>query len=275
MRYHEYLLKKFEGQIPRSISLPNGFHLVGHVALLQLDSELMPYSEMIGNATLEFNSMILSVAVKTGQTNGVRRVPNYSLVAGISDTVTVHNEAGVLFELDPLRVTFSGGNRAERIRMGSIPLPGELVVDMFACVGQFALHIAARNKVKVTAIEINPEAFSFLRKNINLNHVEDKVESILGDCRNSHPVGEADRVILGYLHDTPEYLYPAIDTLKPLGGFIHLHSAVHVGEAARYRNTINTMCEKRGFLSEIETRRVKSYSPNVDHLVFDIRLSRK
>ncbi|MHA2321515.1 MAG: hypothetical protein ACXACG_07650, partial [Candidatus Thorarchaeota archaeon] len=162
MRYSDFLRNKLSGVVSNDITLPSGFHLVGHVALVHLDFDTMEYASFIGEKTLEYDHRILSVAVKTGPTESTTRLPSYELVAGSSNTITTHIEDGVKFRLDPLRLTFSGGNRRERTRLSKLVKDDEIVVDMFSCVGQFALHIAKGANVEVTAIEINPDAYQFL-----------------------------------------------------------------------------------------------------------------
>ena len=178
MRYRNFLKSRLCDDIPDNYQLPSGFHLVGHVALVHLDFRSMKYAQKIGDTTLEYDSRIKSVVVRTGPTEGRTRQPSYSLVAGDSNTITTHVESGVKFRLDPIRLTFSGGNRGERIRVSQLTRPGENVVDMFSCVGQFALHIAKGANVEVTAIEINPEAFEFLIENIMLNELDLKIHCI-------------------------------------------------------------------------------------------------
>ena len=262
-----------QGVIPSDVKIPQGFHLVGHVVLLHLDEKLMDYAELIGKITLEYDSRIRSVAVRIGPTYDAVRSPQYQLVAGDSDTVTLHVEREVKFCLDPLRVTFSGGNRTERMRISDIVRPGEVVLDMFACVGQFALHIAKTNETKVIAIEINPIAYDFLSRNIELNSVSNNVRAILGDCRKVSPAKVANRIVMGYLHNTFHYLPYAIRALHRDGGTIHMHLATQKQDLMQIRNTINTYGKKAGFLADIVSKRVKHYSPNVEHLVFDISLS--
>ena len=181
MRYREFLRSRLKELIPSDIPLPSGFHLVGHVALLHADSRMQPYMELLGEATLQYDSRITSVAVRVGATSGVMRVPDYAVVAGESQTTTTHIEKGVQFRLDPTRITFSGGNKAERLHMGSVVKSGERVLDMFACVGQFALHMAKNRQTRVQAIELNPDAYQFLVSNVRLNGFEDTVEAVLGD----------------------------------------------------------------------------------------------
>ncbi|MGY5863310.1 MAG: class I SAM-dependent methyltransferase family protein [Candidatus Thorarchaeota archaeon] len=274
MRYREFLKSELSNDIPVDLPLPSGFHLVGHVALVHLNSRSMKYAQKIGDKTLEYDKRVKSVAVRTGPTMGRTRLPSYSLVSGDCNTVTTHIESGVKFRLDPVHLTFSGGNKGERIRMSKIVKPGENVVDMFSCVGQFALHIAKSSNVSVTAIEINPEAFGFLVTNIKLNGLNEKVTALMGDCREVHPRRVADRVIMGYLHDTISYLPSAIESLTEKGGMIHMHMSVPELEVNRVIKEISKTGLSYGFQSTTEVRQVKNYSPGVEHFVFDIHLKR-
>ncbi|MFW9962045.1 MAG: class I SAM-dependent methyltransferase family protein [Candidatus Sifarchaeia archaeon] len=270
MKYKNFLESKLSGLISSDSILPSGYHLVGHVALLHLDFDMMKYASLIGEQTLEYDSRILSVAVRTGPTRGIERSPSYVLVAGDSNTVTTHVEDRVKFRLDPLRLTFSGGNRRERMRLSKLVRDDEIIVDMFSGVGQFALHIAKSANVKVIAIEINKEAFQFLLENIKLNGLENRVTALLGDCREVHPKSLANRVIMGYLHNTVEYLPFALETLVKEGGIIHMHMNVHESNIMNVLMEIEQLCRKYQYVSIADVFHVKSYSPRIGHYVFDI-----
>ena len=270
MRYREFLRRRIGNRLPESVPVPSGFQIVGHVALLQLHEGLSEFAQLIAEATMEFDHRIRSVAVKTEPTIGIMRKPGYRLIAGDSNTVTEHVEGGVLFRLDPLRLTFSRGNVAERMRLSNMIEGDEIILDMFACVGQFSLHIAKKTESRVVAIEINPEAHRFLVENIKLNGVEDRMQALLGDCRKIHPVNEANRVILGYLHNTFEYLPYALKSLRKDGGHVHLHAALPKRDIPDAGNTINTTALEHGFNTEFSVREVKHYSPGIEHYVFDI-----
>ena len=270
MRFKEFLRERLSGIVPNDYVLPSGYHLVGHVALLHLDFDTIKYASFIGKKTLEYDKRILSVAVKIGPTKGMARLPSYQLIAGQSNTVTTHIEDGVSFRLDPLRLTFSGGNRGERMRLSRLVNDGEIIVDMFSCVGQFALHIARSADVHVTAIEINPDAFQFLIENIRINRLENKVTAVLGDCRIIHPKGVANRVVMGYLHETIEYLPYALDTLIEEGGVIHMHMNTLESRLTEIMEDIRIVCKNSGYDSAVKLQHVKSYSPGIEHYVFDI-----
>jgi len=273
MRYREYLESKLGDSLPSDVRLPRKFHVVGHVALVQLDSHLLEYATKIGEMTLEFDKRVESVGVKVGPTSGITRQPSYILVAGKKDTVTTHIENGVKFRLDPLRLTFSGGNRRERMRLSRLVEDGEYVVDMFSCVGQFALHVAKSANVNVTAIEINPEAFQYLGENIKLNGLEQRVTAVLGDCREVHPKRTANRIIMGYLHDTIDYLPFALETLVEDEGIIHMHMNSPESKLRDIIMRIEEISRNNNFSSTTNIQHVKNYSPGIGHYVFDITLT--
>ncbi|MCJ7817270.1 MAG: class I SAM-dependent methyltransferase family protein [Candidatus Thorarchaeota archaeon] len=270
MRYRDFLKTQLKNRLPEGIQLPSGFHVVGHVALVHLNSSLHEYASIIGDATLSFDNRIKSVAIRAGPTSGEKRRPVYEVVAGDCNTVTTHIENGVQFRLDPIRITFSGGNKRERINIVKQVKPGEKVVDMFSCVGQFALQIAKSTDALVTAIEINDEAYQFLLENIQINELENRVTALLGDCREVHPVNYANRVIMGYLHNTDLYLPHALDILIQDGGVIHMHMSIQKDILDDTISRIREICSGKGFNSQIQVRKIKNYSPSVDHVVFDI-----
>ncbi|MHA2378033.1 MAG: class I SAM-dependent methyltransferase [Candidatus Thorarchaeota archaeon] len=273
MRYREFLRTRLRNQIPCDIPLPSGFHLVGHVALLHVDSGLQPYLQLVGEATLQYDKKITSVAARMGVTTGIMRIPDYTVIAGENQTITTHVESGVRFRLDPTRITFSGGNRGERLRMGSVVESGESVLDMFACVGQFALHMAKDKRVRMQAIELNPDAYQFLVSNVRLNGLEDTVEAILGDCREIHPVCEVNRVVMGYIHDTHHFLPHALNALVTEGGTVHMHIALPEHELEQLTRTVKDLCSKHSFAPSVSVRRIKMYAPGVQHFVLDIELT--
>ena len=272
MRYRDYLKIKLASLIPEEVRLPKGYHVIGHVILLDLDRSAMDFAKQIAEATLQFESRGTTVVVKTGPTTGETRRPNYKYIAGNPETITVHAEAGVHYKIDPTQLTFSGGNRAERIRMPEIVKRDELVIDMFSCVGQFAIPIAKRSGANVIAIEINPMAVQYLKENIRINNVENLVIPVLGDCRQVTPPKVADRVIMGYLHDTIDYLPIALNALKQEGGWIHMHQTWPVTRPTKdLENAIRIVCDGN-YQCACELRIVKEYAPNVEHLVADIRV---
>ena len=163
--------------------------------------------------------------VKLGRINGPKREPEVEILVG-DNTETIHRENHCFFKLDVARIMWSKGNTGERKRMANLVEDGETVVDMFAGIGYFSIPMAVHsNPAKIYSLEINPVSYGYLKENIVLNKVEDVIEPILGDCREFAPKNFADRVLMGYIGNTHEYLDKAVDIVKP-GGIIHYHESV-------------------------------------------------
>ena len=103
-------------------------------------------------------------------------------------------------------------------------------MDLFAGVGPFTIQIAkTRENVKVYAIDANPDAVEFLRRNVRLNRVDGKVYPILGDARKvvrERLSGVADRVIMNLPETAIEFVDVACQALKPTGGIVHFYTFV-------------------------------------------------
>lgn len=249
--------------------LPAGWQILGDIIIVCISKQLEHRKKDIGGALLSLYPGCSTVLLDRG-INGQMRQPEREIIAG-EKTATVHRENGCFFKLDAMRLMYSQGNLAERMRMSKLG-KGDVVVDMFAGIGYFSIPMAVHSKPKkIFAIEINPVAYDYLKENIRLNKVGDIVEPVSGDCSYVAPTGTANRVIMGYL-DAYEYLGHGIRALLP-GGIIHYHEAVP--EAVERRPTMRVIgaALSAGRKAEIiNTRRIKKYSPGVWHVVVDARV---
>ncbi|WP_232703395.1 class I SAM-dependent methyltransferase [Halobacterium wangiae] len=257
---------------------PSSWAVIGTVLLASFGD--CPRPEEVGEALLDLHGEADTVLDRRG-VSGEHREPDVAVVAGAGDTETVHTEHGTRYAMDLARVMFAPGNEAERVRMGEVTGDGERVLDMFAGVGYFALPMA-RAGADVTAVETNPEAFRFLAENAQLNDVADRLDCLLGDCRDVETT--ADRVVMGYydalgggpVHgegDDPGYLAAALDNLVS-GGTLHAHAVAPETELPdRPETALREGCERAGRDVDVEAvRRVKSHSEGVYHVVLDARV---
>lgn len=269
----EEIKEKISNFTPENLAdlLPKKWEKIGDVLVLKLKKELEPFAEIIAKTYAEVLNC-KSVLQEIGGIKGIYREPRVRLIYGSKNTETLHVENGIKYSLDPSKLMFSSGNMSERIRMSKLNCRDEVVVDMFAGVGYFSLPIAVYCSPRmVYAIEKNPLAFRYLCKNITLNRVNDRVEPILGDNRCVTPKGVANRVIMGYLNKTYEFLPIALESLKSKG-IIHFHCLCPRDKFPDY-----VMDKIRRYLSEKEfevvyKKVVKSYAPGIDHVVLDIKV---
>jgi len=257
--------------------LPHGYQIIGRILLVKLKPELLKHKKMIGEAVLELFPYIHTVCL-IKEISNVERKPRVEVIAGCKkSTQTLHKEHGCQFLLDISKIMWSQGNKEERIRLTKLVKRGEVIVDMFAGIGYFSIFIAKySNPRKIYAIDINPEAIEYLRKNVWLNNVEDKIEILQGDCRKFAILLEntADRIIMGYLFETEKFLPYAFKIAKN-SCVIHFHRTVKQEEIERIKQKIIDIGKKSNCKIKIlKVIKVKSYAPKIWHVVFDLKINK-
>jgi tRNA (guanine37-N1)-methyltransferase len=138
----------------------------------------------------------------------------------------------------------------------------ELVLDMFAGVGPFALTLAPRAAL-VVAADLNPQAILLMIENIRKNRAANVIP-LLADARRLEKIlpWKFDRIVMNLPLAGTEFLPEAFRLVRP-GGTIHFYSLVSKeGEhQARIKELGGTL---------VTEREVRSYSPGQWHAVYDI-----
>ena len=272
----DLIVQSLRNELPKELIeyLPTKWEKVGNVLIVKLHPNLASYQELIGKTYAEI-LQCKTVLQDRGSILGTFREPDVSIMYGPKDTETIHKENGIRFKLDPQKIMFSSGNMDERIRMGRIATHDEVIVDLFAGIGYFTLPIAVHSKPKkIYACEINKVAYDYLCQNIVLNNVTSIVEPLSGDNRKTSPKNVANRVIMGYLTDTYDFLPTAIKCLQNHTGIIHYHE-VCPNELIPDRPLEKTkeIAKKHGRkIKLLKNTHVKSYAPGVSHIVLDLKV---
>ena len=229
-------------------SLPQALDIIGNIAIIEIPLELKAYENQIGQAIMETHKNIKTVLAKAGAISGTYRVRNLTLIAGDNKTQTIHKEFGCSYHVDLARAFFSPRLSHEHERVALLVKSGETVVDLFAGVGPFSILIAKKNpKVKVYAVDINPEAVELLRVNVRVNRVENRVFPILGDAKEIAAAKLSrlgDRVIMNLPETAMDFVNVACQVIKPQGGIIHFYAFI------RAPNSIEN--SKLMFLQEVK-----------------------
>jgi tRNA wybutosine-synthesizing protein 2 len=236
-----------------------GFFMLGNVAVIH--GKKPSPDDIFGIVSFRRPEGILWIE----ELRDITRTPKTEVMWGEVGEVC-HRESGYAYYLDPRKVMFAQGNRNEKIRMAqciSMSPVGSRVADMFAGIGYFTVPMAGSGAV-VHAMEINPVAFEYLKRNIRANDLSTQVEPARGDCRDLLS-GEYDRVVMG--HFDAVHLLPQVMPHVHEGSVIHLHSLGTVADAIR------KVVGSAGFSSKIEVHTVKKYRPHVWHIVQDVTLS--
>ncbi|WAC04251.1 MAG: SAM-dependent methyltransferase [Methanoregula sp.] len=247
----------FDCELPdRAPYSGRGYFMMGDVAVLH--GRMPSDKEIKGIINFRHPKGILLIH----SLNDCTRTPDTKILYGEVGDVQ-HKENGFTYVLDPQRVMFAQGNREEKRRMAEcVKRSGhpERVADMYAGIGYFTIPMAGSGAF-VDAMEINPVAFEYLKKNIFINNLSDHVQASCGDCRNLLS-GVYDRIVMGHFDSLP--VLPLALRHVRQGGVIHLHSCGTIG------SEIRSLLAGAGFSAEIHVHKVKKYRPHTWHMVWDI-----
>lgn len=254
------------------------FDIVGDIAVVKLSEKLLPKKRMIGQALMQVHRHLRTVLNQTTPVSGEFRTRELEIIAGETRTETIHREAGCSFKVDLAKVYFSPRLGAERLRVTKLVKPAEVVTNLFAGVGSYSIVIAKHSRASlIYSIDKNPDAFDYMRENIRINKVGERVVPILGDAREiveRKLAGKADHVLMPLPEFSHKFLDVAIQALKPTGGVIHFYDygqEPNVFEPS-FLFVKSTAVSKGFYVERLGARRIRSYAPRCSHVVLDVSL---
>ncbi|GAB6285993.1 MAG: class I SAM-dependent methyltransferase family protein [Methanoregula sp.] len=205
-----------------------------------------------------------TVVCARGEVSGEYRTREYDVLAGEPTTRTQVTEHGHRFTVDLAGAYFSARLSTERQRILAETGEDEVVLDMFAGVGPFAITLAARAAL-VVAVDTNPHAIGLMLENLTQNRVKN-VLPVLADARrlSGFLPWKFDRIIMNLPLAGTEFLDTAFRLCRP-GGTIHFYSLV--SREGEHREVIRQLGG-----DVIAERVVRSYSPAQWHAVYDVRV---
>lgn len=171
--------------LPADISeIPSSFETIGHIAHVNLRDSQLDYRKLIGQVLLDKNSpQIKTVVNKTNTIHDVFRFFKMEVIAGEDNLYTSVKQDGCIFEFDFSQVYWNSRLQTEHSRLVGFFDSDDVVCDMFAGVGPFAIPAAKKGCI-VYGNDLNPVSYEALVKNAKLNHVEDKIHAFNMDGRD-------------------------------------------------------------------------------------------
>ena len=123
----------------------------------------------------------------------------------------------------------------------------------------------------MVAVELNPEACFYLKENIALNRVIDKIKVIEGDARvETSKLGVFDRILMPLPKDAGDFLDVALPALKNRGIIHFYHFAYSPKDSAEF---VKRKVEELGYKVKIITAiRCGSYSPTLTRNCVDFQV---
>jgi tRNA (guanine37-N1)-methyltransferase len=262
------------------VEIPSSYDIIGSkekaVAIVEIPEGSK--ENEIANGILARHKNVKSILKKISRRKGTFRTSEYKLLAGEENTEVIHKENYCSFKLDPRLVYFSSREGTERSRIASKVKPKETVMLMFAGIGAYAIITAKKQpKVnKIISIEINPVAFEYMKDNIRLNRLGEKIIPVLGDAKQECKdwYGKCDRVIMPLPQDAWNFFHIADKCLKKKGGFIHLYTIEKEKNVDKeMKIKINALQKKINRKIKFKIRKVLPYSPRTNKYCIDLELS--
>jgi len=286
------LEEAISGKIPPNYLnlIPRSYDIIGNIAILEFEkpdqinnSKYDEFKNLVAKAVIKVNKNVLSVFEKKSQIKGSYRLRDLAYLGGENNSETVYKENDCVFHLDIKTTYFSPRLVYERRRISESNIQeNEVIVDMFSGVGTFSIQIAKLNPVEIHAFDLNPAAYSFLKKNISLNKLKGKIFPYNLNTKemanHSNQIGKklhnnVDRIIM----NLPEYSIDFIDVacflMKKSGGILHFYQFsekpnaidISIGTLKKKLNEFNWTTNKI-----FDSKIVKSYSPKAELVVVDI-----
>ncbi|XP_067894885.1 tRNA (guanine(37)-N1)-methyltransferase isoform X1 [Heterodontus francisci] len=169
--------------LPEGQDVTSGFSRVGHIAHMNLRDHQLPYKYLIGQVIMDKNPGVTSVVNKTNIIDNTFRNFQMEVLAGEDNMIAKVKENNITYEFDFSKVYWNSRLSTEHSRIVGLLNSGDLVYDVFAGVGPFAVPAAKKN-CRVMANDLNPESYKWLVHNCKLNKVDKIVQTFKMDGRD-------------------------------------------------------------------------------------------
>ena len=274
--FEEVLAKRIPREMVPLVS--KSFDIIGDIAIIELSPIAEKYERAIAEALTQVHKSVRTVYSKAGPIVDNLRVRPLHLVLGEDHSETIHREHGCRFKVDVSKAFFSPRLSSEHKRVADQVQPGECVLDMFAGVGPFSILIAKRlDKVKVHAVDANPDAARLIEENAGLNRVQDKITVWSGDAHQL--VGRsisrvADRIIMNHPSVAKDFLQDAAGAITLSGGNVHYYTFADGQdcETKAEAELIDGLSDSKWKIEKPTTHRVRGVGPVKWQVVVDATL---
>ena len=269
------LRELLEGELtPEELEkIPGSYDILGRVIVVMIPDELVSKERVIAEALIKVHKQVETVAKRAGEISGTFRIPDLEIIAGPDNTETEYSEYGCRYQFDIRKAFFTPRLATERERIADMVGKGETVLDMFTGVGPFAILIAKKAGAKVYALDINPEAIEFLKKNIKLNKLGDRITPLLGDAHKaSELVPKVDRVVMNLAKTGFGFLPEAVKCVD--AGVINYHFfSMADGIEEKLKEVEETVQKAGKKFEQLGFRKVRQVSPREWNCGVDFRVS--
>lgn len=252
------------------------FDSLGNIAVIEIPKELEKKEKLIGKTIIESNKNIKTVCKIAGKHKGKYRTQPIKIIAGEKNFIADYRESGCKFVFDARKVFFSPRLSNERLRISKQIKKDEVVGCFFAGAGPYPIVFAKNSEMKKAfAVELNPFAVKFMKKNIELNKCENKIEVLEGDVNRiagTKLKNLCDRIVMPMPHGGENFLKQTLKALEK-NGVIHFYQVLekeNAFETAIARAEKECSKQKRKFVL-LDKRIVRPFSARKVQVVIDFK----
>lgn len=148
----------------------SSFSIIGHIIHINLKTEILDYKYLIGEVLLDKHQNIKTVVNKAQTIDTEYRNFEIELLAGEPNYEVTVKENGIQYAFDFSKVFWNPRLVHEHQEIVKKATSGDIVFDVFAGVGPFAVPLA-KKKCVVHANDLNPDSYKWLCHNAKLNKV--------------------------------------------------------------------------------------------------------
>ncbi|KAF8323687.1 hypothetical protein DL93DRAFT_2123496 [Clavulina sp. PMI_390] len=161
---------------------PTSFTTTGHIAHMNLRDEYLPWRHLIGKVILEKHKNIRTVVNKLDTIDTQFRFFKMEVLAGNPDFIVEMSESNCRFRFDFSQVYWNSRLHAEHGRLVDSFKATDVVADVFAGVGPFAIP-AAKKGCAVYGNDLNPSSAKYMQSNADDNKVASRMQISCRDGR--------------------------------------------------------------------------------------------
>lgn len=270
------LKKALAEKLPREAleKLKTSFDIIGDIAILEIDEEMIPYEKMMAEFLLDTHKNVETVLKKAGTHKGDFRTQDLQYVAGVDKRETIHKENGVRLKLKVGEVYFSGRLSTERTRIMKLVRKGERILVMFAGCGPYTCVLGKNTQAKeVIGVEWNPEGHKYATENIQLNKIKNAV-SYCGNVREVVPQleGTFDRILMPLPKNAGDFLDVALTKAKK-STIVHMYDFLHEDDFHIAHEKIESACKTKNLRCKIlNTVKCGQHAPRVYRICVDFEI---
>lgn len=276
--------------VPRVDTIPaKSVDIIGDIAILKIPDELQEAKFRLAEALLKEVPNIRVVYRQTSPVAGDFRLRGIEWLGGERRSTTIYTEHGCRIEVDlekdyfSQRLAHERSIIAEQVKASEMSRSaGEVIVNMFAGVGSFSLRIARETRYsKVFSVDMNPDAFQRMFRNVLANKMLGRVICVYGDAAlviDNVLKGKADRVLMPLPEKSLEYLRSALTALKREGGIVNYESFTYAEKGINpidvSRTRLHSSLENLSCKYSIESERIiRSVGPGWYQVAHDIQVT--